>query len=90
MGTNLTRGQERPHRDNRGNPGEEKRKVMEFYRNLLNRIVREEEGQDLIEYALICGFISVVCYLAVQATGVAVSDIWGVVETAVEAAAAAI
>jgi pilus assembly protein Flp/PilA len=65
---------------------------MELFKrmDLLNRIVREEEGQDLIEYALIAGFISVVCYLAIQATGVAVSDIWAQVETAVEAAAGAI
>ena len=61
---------------------------MELFKrmDLLNRIVREEEGQDLIEYALIAGFISVVCYLAIQATGLAVSDIWVTVQTAVEAA----
>jgi pilus assembly protein Flp/PilA len=27
--------------------------------NLIARVVREEEGQDLIEYALLAGFISV-------------------------------
>ena len=27
-------------------------------KNLLNRLVREEQGQDLIEYALLAGLIS--------------------------------
>jgi Flp pilus assembly pilin Flp len=54
---------------------------------LMERIVREEEGQDLIEYALIAGFISVICYLIVKATGQNVSKIWDKVNTAVKAAA---
>ena len=29
-------------------------------KKLLRRFVREEEGQDLIEYALLAGFISLV------------------------------
>ena len=55
---------------------------------LTNRIIREEEGQDLIEYALIAGFISVICYLVIQATGQSVSKIWDKVKTAVDKAAA--
>jgi Flp pilus assembly pilin Flp len=55
---------------------------------LFKRIVREEEGQDLIEYALIAGFISVICYLVIQATGQSVSSIWDKVQAAVDAAAA--
>jgi Flp pilus assembly pilin Flp len=54
---------------------------------LMERIVREEEGQDLIEYALIAGFISVICYIAIQATGQSVSAIWDKVQAAVDAAA---
>jgi Flp pilus assembly pilin Flp len=53
----------------------------------LHRIVTEEDGQDLIEYALIAGFISVICYLIVKATGQNVSKIWDKVNTAVAAAA---
>ncbi len=53
---------------------------------LFNRIVREEEGQDLIEYVLIAGFIAVVCYLAIQATGQSVSALWDDVSSAVAAA----
>ena len=56
---------------------------------LINRIIVEEEGQDLIEYALIAGFISVLCYLAIQATGVSISEIWTKVNTAAKAASTA-
>jgi pilus assembly protein Flp/PilA len=66
-----------------GNPGNGRENTME----LLKRIVREEEGQDLIEYALIAGFISVVCYTAIKLTGESVSDIWDTVQTAVADAA---
>jgi Flp pilus assembly pilin Flp len=55
--------------------------------NTLRRMIRDEEGQDLIEYALICGFISVVCYVAIRTTGESVSSIWDTVEAAVTDAA---
>ena len=42
-------------------------------KNLFNRFVREEAGQDLIEYALLAGLISIVCVLAIQAAGTKVS-----------------
>ena len=35
----------------------------------LLRFVREEEGQDLIEYALLAGFISLAATLAITAVG---------------------
>jgi Flp pilus assembly pilin Flp len=53
---------------------------------MFKRIVRDEEGQDLIEYALIAGFISVICYLAIQATGQSISGVWDTVKTAAAAA----
>jgi pilus assembly protein Flp/PilA len=65
------------------------RKGRKGIMELFNRIVREEEGQDLIEYALIAGFISVICYLIIQATGTSVSLIWDKVNTAAGAAAGA-
>jgi pilus assembly protein Flp/PilA len=37
--------------------------------NLFNRFVREEEGQDLIEYGLLIGIITVGCIVAIQAIG---------------------
>jgi Flp pilus assembly pilin Flp len=57
---------------------------------MFNRIVREEEGQDIIEYALIAGFISVLAWALLQATGQSVQGIWTKVSNAVAAAAAAV
>ena len=37
-------------------------------KNLLNRFVRDEQGQDLIEYALLAGFISLVAVVAITAS----------------------
>jgi Flp pilus assembly pilin Flp len=52
----------------------------------LRRLRTNEEGQDLIEYALIAFFISALCYVAVIAFGLAVSDLWTYVQTQVETA----
>ena len=35
-------------------------------KSLANRFVREEEGQDLIEYGLLIGIITVGCILAIK------------------------
>jgi Flp pilus assembly pilin Flp len=45
---------------------------------LLKRLVTEEEGQDIVEYALMIGLVVVVIWVAVKATGVdtSVSNIW--------------
>lgn len=45
-------------------------------RSLLGRFVREEEGQDLIEYALLAGLISLVCVLAITNAGQKVSTLF--------------
>lgn len=50
---------------------------------MFKRIVREEEGQDLIEYSLIAGLIAVVCFTAIQATGTSISGLWTALSTAV-------
>ena len=52
-------------------------------KNLFNRFVREEEGQDLIEYALLAGLISLVCVLAITNAGTAVSQLFTDVEAAI-------
>ena len=39
--------------------------------NLFARFTRDEEGQDLTEYALLVAFIAFVVYLGVQAFGTA-------------------
>lgn len=52
-------------------------------KNLFNRFVREDAGQDLIEYALLAGLISIVCVLAIQAAGTKVSQLFVNVETSI-------
>jgi pilus assembly protein Flp/PilA len=44
-------------------------------KNLFNRFVREEQGQDLIEYALLAGFISLVAVAAITAVGTGVNSV---------------
>ncbi len=61
---------------------------MEAFVSFINRLVREEEGQDMVEYALILGLVSIVAVVAVTATGVSVNAIWVKVQNAVAAAAA--
>lgn len=43
-------------------------------KNLVNRFVREEEGQDLIEYSLLGALISVVSALVVAMLGVSIEN----------------
>ena len=43
----------------------------------LRTFVRNEEGQDLLEYALLVALIAIVCFVAVGDTGDAVAAIFG-------------
>ena len=52
---------------------------------LLKRFVREEDGQDLIEYALLAGFISLVAVAAITQVGVGVNGVYGNINTQVRA-----
>ena len=52
-------------------------------RNLMQRWVRQEEGQDLIEYALLAGFISLAAVLAIIAVGTALNTLYGKIESQV-------
>jgi pilus assembly protein Flp/PilA len=49
------------------------RKTM---RNLLSRLWREEEGQDLVEYALLLVLIALVAIAAITTVGKAVSNVF--------------
>ena len=60
--------------------------VMQAFVAFLNRLVREEEGQDMVEYALILGLVSIVAVVAVTLTGTAIKQIWEAVQAAVESA----
>jgi len=42
----------------------------------LRTFVRNEEGQDLLEYALLVALIAIVCFVAVGETGTAVNEIF--------------
>ena len=45
-------------------------------RNLYVRFAREDEGQDLIEYALLAGFISLVAVTMIRAVGTGVNGVY--------------
>jgi pilus assembly protein Flp/PilA len=49
---------------------------MSKMKKLLRRFVVEEEGQDLIEYALLAGFISLVAVAAITQVGVGVNGVY--------------
>ena len=42
----------------------------------LVRVLREDGGQDLIEYALLAGLISIACVVAIMAVGDAVKTFY--------------
>jgi Flp pilus assembly pilin Flp len=46
-------------------------------RKLLRRFVLEEQGQDLIEYALLAGFISLIAVAAITQVGIGVNGVYG-------------
>jgi pilus assembly protein Flp/PilA len=50
-------------------------------KNLFARFVREENGQDLIEYALLAGLISLVAVAAVTTVGTSITGLFGKVST---------
>ena len=55
-------------------------------KNLFNRFVAEDNGQDLIEYALLAGLISLASVIAITALGTAIQGKFTAVGTAVTAA----
>jgi pilus assembly protein Flp/PilA len=50
--------------------------------NRLRAFSRNEEGQDLIEYALLVGLISLVAVVAITAAGTSVNAIFTTISTA--------
>jgi pilus assembly protein Flp/PilA len=51
-------------------------------KNLIARFIREEEGQDVIEYGLLGAFISVVAALTIVAIGGDVTTMFNTIDTA--------
>ena len=58
-------------------------------KNLFARFVREEEGQDIIEYALLAAFISVVAWTILVTIGTDVKTIYSNVDVTTGQAGAA-
>jgi pilus assembly protein Flp/PilA len=46
-------------------------------KKMLKRFVREDDGQDLIEYALLAGFISLVAVTMITNVGIGVNGVYG-------------
>jgi len=51
-------------------------------KNVLMRLWKEDEGQDLIEYALLVALIGLVVAAAIPALATAITAVYGRVETA--------
>ena len=54
--------------------------MNQFFVELFARFAREEEGQDLVEYALLLGLISLVAVGAITLTGQSVNTIWTAIQ----------
>jgi pilus assembly protein Flp/PilA len=54
-------------------------------KSLIARFVREDAGQDLIEYALLAGFISLVAVVAITNVGSGVNTVYNNIDTQVGA-----
>ena len=50
---------------------------------LLRNLVVREEGQDLVEYALLAALLSIVSIVALQALGPVISNVWDRINTAI-------
>lgn len=50
--------------------------------SLIRRFVREEEGQDIIEYSLLGAFISVVAWLTLESIGEDVEIMYSGIQSA--------
>ena len=53
---------------------------------LIRRFVKEEEGQGLVEYALIIGLISIVAIAALSAAGGSIGDMFDSVSNSLKGA----
>ena len=50
---------------------------------LLRRFVREDDGQDLVEYAMLIALIAIVCAAGVGALGTALNTWYGTLSTTI-------
>jgi pilus assembly protein Flp/PilA len=52
-------------------------------KSLIVRFVREEEGQDLIEYAMLASLIAIVGIAGASVVGTTIAAKWGAIVTAI-------
>ena len=55
-------------------------------KNLFVRFVREDEGQDLVEYALLITFIALACIVGMQNLGNAINSSYNAISTSLQGA----
>lgn len=48
---------------------------------MLRRFLREDKGQDMVEYALLAAFISIVAIIAIQLVGNKVTEVFNTIAT---------
>jgi len=53
-------------------------------KGLLIRWVREDEGQDLVEYAFLITFIALACILGIQQLGTAINNKYQSISTSLQ------
>jgi pilus assembly protein Flp/PilA len=53
-------------------------------KNLFVRFVREDEGQDLVEYALLITFIALACIIGMQQLGTAINQKYQAISTSLQ------
>jgi Flp pilus assembly pilin Flp len=58
-------------------------------RTLNGRLRADDSGQDLVEYAMLMAFISLVCIVALQSLGTAINTTYGSVSTSLVSSLAA-
>jgi len=55
---------------------------------LITRFVREDEGQDLVEYALLIAFIALACIIGLQQLGTAINQTYNSISASLTGALA--
>lgn len=57
---------------------------MSSLRQLLVRLATEEHGGEVLEYAMVCCLITVVCITAIGSIGTKLHDLWQRLDTALD------
>jgi len=57
-------------------------------KHLISRFVREDEGQDLVEYALLIAFIALACIVGLQQLGTAINQTYNSISASLTGALA--